>query len=150
MKKIFKFLLISSFFSYYIIAIILNYPQIDAKLKPLNLLNLNYFKELNGIYITTYPNFQDLKRYKKKYKIKKVITLLNPNLPLSRELVKNEKLNCKKLGIEFIAIPITLDATNLTNFNILKEIIGSNSGVLINNYTYDTRLKIVEKLLQRG
>ncbi len=150
MKKIFRVLLIGSFFSYYIIAIILNYPQIDAKLKPLNILKLNHFKELDGIYISTYPDFQDLKKYKERYKIKKVITLLNPNLPLSRELVKNEKSNCKKLGIEFIAIPITLDATNLTNFNILKEIIGSNNGILINNYTYDKRLKIVERLLQRG
>jgi len=147
LKKIFKFILVSSFFSYYLVAFALNYPAIDSKIKPLKLLDKEYLVELNsGVYLSTYPTYNDLKSLKSKYNIKRVVTLLNPNFPISRELVKAEKDNCKKLGIEFISPPINLDS-NIMNLNIIKDFTLSKDNILINSYYYDKKMKIIKRVL---
>ena len=113
LKKTFKFLLISTFFSYYFVAIALNYPWINEKFHILDHLNAVKLKQISKkIYLGTYPDYQRAKFYKKELKIEALITLLDPNFPGSREMVKNEKKICKSLGLELIIIPISLSSKN--------------------------------------
>ncbi len=148
-KKIFTFFIFFLFSSYYIVAIALNFPWINEHLKPLDYFSLSKFKKIsNNLYLSTYPNFYELKKYKS-MGIKEVITLLDPNFPISRELVKEERENCKKLKLKFIVLPISFFSKNMNDYmqikNILKE---DKQTTLINTYFFDSRIKIIEKIFK--
>ena len=151
MKKIFKLFLIGTFFSYYIIAIALNYPWIDSKIKPLEFFYNTKIKEVKrGIYFGLYPDYKDLKYYKDSLNINQVVTILNPNFPFSRELVKAEEQNCKKLGLDFIIIPIESDSKSPMDFIIIQNFVQNQKHTLINSYYFDKRMDMLEKILKRG
>ncbi len=140
-KKIFRILIISLFYSYYVVAIILNYNKIESILNPLKLFGLSKIERVENIYLSTYPSFNDLKRYKKQFNIKKVIAIFNPSLPFIKELVKLEQKNCKKLGIKFNVISFE----NIKNLNKLL----SKENILINRYFFDSKLKKIKNYIKR-
>jgi hypothetical protein len=151
MKKLFKFLLITTFFSYYFVAIALNFPLISNHL---NLLGLTGDKALVHVspetYLGKYPTVANLEDYKRTEGIKRVITLMDPEFPISRELVKSEKKYCKTLGIEYIVIPIALFSKNPMDYMIIRDFLDEEKKkTLIHAYFYDDRLLMLEKILKR-
>ena len=144
-------LLISTFFSYYFVAIALNFPWINEHFAPLRQFNLSYLEKLNDtLYLGTYPDSKSLKKYQHDFGLQRVITLLDPDFPLSRELIKEEKAECKRLGIELIIIPIPFFSKNPMDYVIVQDLLDEVSKVtLIHTYYDDGRMKIIKKIFQR-
>jgi hypothetical protein len=151
MKKVFKFFLISTFFSYYFVAVALNFPWINEHLNLLKHFNAQHLVSLNEeIYIGSYPDSKDLKKYKEKFGLERVVTLLDPNFPLSRELVREEKEQCEKLNLELIVIPISFFSQNPMDYVIIEDLLDEEKKVtLIHTYYMDQRLQILQKMLER-
>jgi len=151
MKKLLKSLLISTFFSYYFVAIALNFPWINTHFSPLIQFNLVHYEKVNEqLYLGTYPDEKSLRRYQHDFGLQRVITLLDPDFPLSRELVQVERAECEKLGIELIIIPIPFLSQNPMDYVIVRDLLDEvNKVTLIHTYYFDGRMKLMKKLLQR-
>jgi hypothetical protein len=149
MKKFFKFFLYAIFFSYYFVAIALNFPRINAYLNPLEILHLSHVvKKDDTLFLGTYPNATILETYKNKYHVERIITMLDPDFPISRELIKEEKKLCKEMGIELIIIPIGFYSKNLMDYIIVRDILDDIPKItLIHNYYFDARMKLTRRLL---
>jgi len=151
MKKLFKLFLISTFFSYYLVAVALNFPWINEHFDLLEKFNLKHSIQLNkNLYIGTYPDSEDLQKYQQELGVEQVITLLDPNFPLSKELIKTEKEQCKKLGIDLIIIPIPFFSKKLVDYMIIRNLLDEVGRVTyIHAYYFDDRMKLLKKVLQR-
>ncbi len=150
MKKIFKFLLITLLFSYYFVAIALNFPWINAHLDPLTLLGKQKIVTVKQhVYLGTYPDAKRLKILKSKYGIEQVVVLLDPNFPLSRGLVRAEKKICRQAHIDFVIVPISYFSSNVMDYVIIKSIVEeSDKPTYINAYTFDKRMRILKNVLK--
>jgi len=150
MKKLLKFLFIASFFSYYFVAVALNYPWINDKIDPISKLGQERLVKINDqLYLGTYPTEKKLRYYKNKLHIRRIVTLLDPSFPLSRELVKGEKAICKQLNLEYIIIPITYFSSSPMDYVLVKDLIsGKPEHTYIHNYIFDKRLQILEHILK--
>jgi len=151
MKRLFKFLLITTFFSYYFVAIALNFPWINEHLNPLAFTGERTLVQVSSeTYLGNYPTVTNLEDYKKTKGIRRVITLMDPEFPISRELIKAEKKYCKTLGIEHIVIPIALFSKNPMDYMIIRDFLDEEKKkTLIHTYFYDDRLVMLEKILKR-
>jgi hypothetical protein len=150
MKKIFKFFFIALFFSYYFVAIAVNYPWINEHIDPLEKLGQAKFITIDDyIYMGTYPTEKKLKYYKRVLHIQRVITLLDSDFPLSRELIRYERNICKNLGIEYIIIPISYFSSSPMDYMLIKNLISQKqTPTYIHNYIFDKRLQILEYILK--
>ena len=150
MKKYFRYLLIFSFFSYYIIMILSSAGWIDKTIRPLEILSIEKLVKIDDTtYLGTYPSKQRLEEYKKSIGLERVIVLLYSNVPVSRELIQMEKPRLKELDIEFVSVPISYFSDNLRDYELINMMLRSDSKVtLIHTYLYDERLKILENLLK--
>lgn len=100
-----RIILFVLFLSYYIVAIASNFSSIYNNIDFIRYFNSNAQK-INAItYTGSAPTIKDIIKLKKVYHIKRIISLLDPRFPISKELSKSEKQICKKNGIEFIQIP---------------------------------------------
>lgn len=145
-----KIFLFMAFFSYYIVALALAYPWINTHIQPLKIFNLEKITQLKpNIYLSTYPTKKHLKNYQINLSLERVILLLNPSFPISRELVKKEEEVCKELGLELIIIPISYFSTNPMDFMLIKILLDEDPKVtLVHTYFYDNRLKLLENILK--
>jgi len=124
---------------------------IDRAIRPLELFGVDKFIDIgNSIYLGTYPSKQRLKEYQRDLGLERVIVVLYPDMPLSRELTQMEKPILKELGIEYISIPIPYLSDAPERYEMIKDILNSNPKVtLIHAYMYDKRLERVEYILTR-
>lgn len=99
-----RFVIFMLFFSFYLIMIAVNIDRIEDIFDPLSPWKGAVEKVESGLYIGAYPNAQELQRLQKDYGVQRVISLLDPNFPVSRELLTYEKRNCKKYGIIFVSL----------------------------------------------
>lgn len=99
-----RFILLSLFFSFYLIMISANADRIEEYLNPLKYFKPAVEKLNNGLYVGGYPNNKALLKLHKERGITRVISLLDPHFPLTRELVAYEKANCQAIGIEFVVV----------------------------------------------
>ena len=136
----------SIFFSYYIIAIIVNFPWIDSKLKPLKILNIEKMIKIdNHTYLGTYPDKDDLKRYKKNLHIKNIIAMLNPHSIFYKRLIDKEIKSCSNLHIRYIIIPVS---NNPMDYMLVKDILHDLKGnTLIHRYYFDNKMKTIKNIL---
>jgi len=158
MNSFFRYFLVSIFFAYYVIAIALHYPWFSENLDILHVFNFEKIVKINeNMYISTYPNQNQLEIYKKKYSIYRVVVVLNPKIPFSRELVKEEQKACSVLNLQFISIPVSASSDKSIDFILIKNILDkfieesktNNEGnILINAYTYDERIQTIERILK--
>jgi hypothetical protein len=150
MKKISKLFLISIFFSYYLVAIALNFPWINEHFKPLEHLYAVSFKKISPqLYLGNYPG-EKIRKYQNDLGLERVITLMDPDFPVSRELLKKEEEMCKRYGLELIVIPVSFFSRNPMDYMIIRDIVNENSGVtLIHTYYFDGRMQTLEKILKR-
>jgi len=148
-SKTLRIMLFITFFAYYVVAIALTYPWINENMQPLKIFNLEKFIQVKpGLYLSTYPTEKQLKSFQIDLALERVILLLNPSFPISRELLKKEEAVCKSLGIELIIIPISYFSTNPMDFMLIKILLDENPKItLVHTYFYDDRLNILENIL---
>lgn len=144
-----RIILFITFFAYYIVALALTYPWINAHVEPLKILDLEKIKQVTPlVYLSSYPTQKHLESYQIDISLQRVILLLNPNFPISRELVKQQEEICKTLGLELIIIPISFFSTDPMEFMLIKILLDENPKVtLVHSYFYDGRLNILENIL---
>jgi len=99
-----RLILLSLFLSFYLIMIADNADRIEEYFDPLKPFKPTITRIEKGLYVGGYPNGSDLKQLKEKRGIRRVICLLDPNFLVIRELVANERKNCKELNIEFVLV----------------------------------------------
>jgi hypothetical protein len=150
MKKIFKLFLISIFFSYYFVAVALNFPWINEYFQPLEYLHAASFRKVSPqVYLGSYPG-EKIRKYQKDFGLERVVTLLDPDFPVSRELLKKEEEECQKYGLELIVIPVPFFSRNPMDYMIIRDIVSENNGVtLVHTYYFDGRMLTLEKILKR-
>ncbi len=136
----------SIFFSYYLIAIIVNFPWLDSHIQVLKRLDIQKMIKIdNHTYLGTYPDKDDLKRYKKNLHIKNIIAVLNPHSIFYKRLIKQEKDICYTLKIKYIVIPID---DNPMNYILIRNIVHNLKGnTLIHRYFFDQKMKIIKNIL---
>ena len=150
-KFITRTILILIFFSFYVIAIMLNYDKINEYIDPIKKIDAYRFEKINDhIYLSTFPTDEDLYLYKRKYKIKRVITLLNYRMFISKELLRHEEKMCKKLDIDLVYVPISYFDTNPMDTSVIKELLNNDKRpTLIHTYFFDKRIQILYQVLKR-
>jgi protein tyrosine phosphatase (PTP) superfamily phosphohydrolase (DUF442 family) len=128
----------------------LNYDKINENLEPIKKLDLYKFEKINEhIYLSTFPTDKDLELYYKKYHIKRVITLLNYKMFISKELLKREESTCKKLGIDLAYIPISYFNVNPMDASVIKFLLSNDKRpTLIHAYFFDKRMDMLEQTLK--
>jgi len=149
-RSIFRILLVTLFFSFYIISIAINFNHINNYIKPLETFHLKHLYKLdNSTYLSTFPRKSDLIKYKNKYHIQRIVTLLNYKMLISKELLREEEKNCKELGIELVYIPVSYFSTNPMDYTIIKVLLKEDpKTTLIHTYWFDHRMKMLQQLLQ--
>ncbi|SFV62553.1 hypothetical protein MNB_SV-3-1582 [hydrothermal vent metagenome] len=146
--KILRNFLVLLFSSYYFLMVALNYSYIENRFSPLKIFNLSKITALEKeTYIGTYPNQEDIQMLKNKKHIKRIISFLNPNIPIARELDHAERDYCKKAHIELINIP-NFSPYNIGEFSALLELLSDNTPTYIHAYFYGNALKIIHQRLQ--
>jgi len=148
--KYLRVMLMSSFFVYYVIIVLSNFSWINDKIDPMKLFHLAKFIEAKrGVYLTTYPRYEDIVDYKNRYQIERVVSLLYPKFPISKELLREERIACKELGIEFISIPISYFSDDIMDYIQIKALVeDDNKTTMIHAYFYDERLDILDGILR--
>jgi hypothetical protein len=149
-KSIFRILLVTLFFSFYIISIAINFNHINNYLNPLEKLHLKQVYRIDKLtYLSTFPTKNDLIQYKHKYHIQRVITVLNYKMLISKELLREEEKNCKELGLELVYIPVSYFSTNPMDYTLIKVLLKEDPKVtLIHAYWFDHRMQMLKELLQ--
>ena len=149
-RSLFRILLVTLFFSFYIISIAINFNHINEYIKPLDVLHLKQIHKINDmVYLSTFPLEKDLIAYKKKYHIKRVIALLNHKMLISKELLRAEEKICKKLGLELVYVPVSYFSVNPMDYTLIKVLIKEDPKVtLVHAYWFDRRMKMLQQLLQ--
>ena len=146
MKRLFSLLLRAGLFlvfiGYFIVAVIVNTGRLELWIHPLERFHLDRVECLrNGtICLGTYPDEKTLRRLQPAT----VVSLLNPRLPFSRELVEAERERCRKLGIRFVSIPVSLfsqDSGAYDNLLSLLQTPGVKKPLYIHTYLFDRRLE---------
>ncbi len=133
------------FISYFIVAVFVNTSRLELWIHPLERFHLERTECLdNGkICLGTYPDETMLKRLKPAT----VVSLLNPRLPFSRELVEAERERCRKLGIRFLSIPVSFfskDPGAYANLLSLLQTPSVKKPIYIHTYLFDHRLKTLK------
>lgn len=123
----------------------------NKKVDFLTKLHAKYFIQQNDLlYLGTYPTEKNLKEYQIKYGLQRVITLLDPTFPVSRELVEEEKKQCALLGIELIVVPISFFSQQSTDYIIIPAILKDTKKItLIHTYYFDARMEFLRYFLKR-
>lgn len=148
-KKIARYTLIAMFFSFYVVAILINYKYIDHYIKPLELFDLKKEYKVDANYIATFPDKKELKEYKQRYHIQRVIALLDFKSPILKELLKEEKAVCKSLGIELIYVDISLLNPNPMDYNIVLRLLEEEpKKTLFHSYWFDKRMSMLKEILK--
>jgi len=152
MKRILMFLLksviIFLFFSYFIVSFLVNSDRILLWTNPFGRLHLEHVTCLRSktICLGSYPSKKLLVRLQPKT----VVSLLNPKLPVSREITKREKAICKKLGIDFISLPIPFFDDTPKNYENLLALLNSpetRHPVYVHAFLFDHRLETIQHRL---
>jgi len=138
--RITRLLLYLLFSSYLIVMVLSNSDRIILFLNPFERFGWERVEEISrGVYYGTYPNEDLLERYR----IRILVSTLSPSLPVSRELYRAQKNLSRRLGIEFVSLPLEWNPTpespgvqNLLRF--LKS--SPKRGVYISSFLFDQRI----------
>ena len=146
-----RFVVFMLFFSFYLIMVVVNVDRIEDMFDPLAAWKGSVQEVNSGLYIGAYPNAQELGGLQKRYGIKRVISLLDPRFPVSRELVAYEKRNCQKYGIEFVSLA-QRDFKRYSNMvPIITEILDQKElPTYIHHYFINRRIKQLSGALSGG
>ncbi len=141
-------LLFVVYISYFIITLFVNFGYLEQSLKPLSALHLSRVVCFNNnrVCLGSYPEDPIIK----KIRPKTVVTLLNPKIPFSRELVKAEMKRLTPQGIKVISIPIPLFKSDSNNYDNIMALIHNpdiKTPIYIHAYLFDRRLKQIEHRL---
>jgi len=99
-----RLMLLALFLSFYLIMMAINVDRIEESFDPFEQFKPTVRKLDEGLYLGGYPNEKTLLSLKKVQGVQRVICLLDPHFPVTRELVLNEQRNCQKLGIELVLV----------------------------------------------
>jgi hypothetical protein len=110
--------------------------------KPLDRLDLTHIECFQGgsICLGTYPEDRAIE----KVHPKTIVTLLNPKLPFSRELVEAEKERFPSQGIKVISIPISWFDAKPQDYNNLLSLLTNpdvQHPIYIHAFLFDHRLE---------
>ena len=100
--------------SYLFFAFLANFDYIERYLFPLHLMQGEVQTISENILIGPYQDLDGLKRLRNETGINVVISLLNPDLPQERALLKREAVVAERLGITVYNYP-------MTHFNLMGE-----------------------------
>jgi hypothetical protein len=130
------------FIAYFVIAVFVNTGRLELMLDPLDRLDLTRVECLQGgtVCLGTYPEKKTLRTIHPKT----VVTLLNPKLPFSRELVEAEKKTFARQGVKVISIPISWFDDDPLEYNNLISLVRSPDiprPIYVHTYLFDHRLK---------
>ncbi len=139
------------FFSFYMIMLVANADRIEEYFDPLRAFKSPPVKVRDDLYVGSYPTAKELKKLHHELGVEKVICLLDPRFPVSRELVANEKRNCRKEGIIFVS----LVARDFKRFRdmlpIISEIMDEDDKVTyINAYFFNRQVEHLSVVLASG
>ena len=139
------------FFSFYLIMIAVNADRIEENFDPLRAFKSPPVKVRDDLYVGSYPTATELKRLHQEFGVEKVICLLDPRFPVSRELVANEKRNCDKEGILFVSL-VARDFKRINDMlPIISEIMDEDDKVTyINAYFLNRQVEHLSVVLASG
>jgi len=146
-----RLILLSLFFSFYLIMIAINIDRIEEYLDPLASFKPDIVKIEEGVYVGGYPNEKVLRVLKSEKGVDRVVSLLDPHFPVTRELVAHEKQNCELLGIEFISLPAQDFPRYRDMLPVIDEILKKGKKVTyIHSYFMSDRLEKLTAALSHG
>lgn len=136
------------FIGYFIIAIFVNTGRLELWLKPLDRFDLTRIECVKGgsVCLGTYPEERAIEEVHPKT----IVTLLNPKLPFSKELVQAEKTRFVPQGIKVISIPISWYNAKAQEYDNLLALLANpeiRRPVYIHAYLFDHRLEALKHRL---
>ena len=136
------------FFSFYLIMFAVNADRIEEYFDPLRSFKSPPLKVRDDLYVGSYPTDKELKRLHQEFGVEKVICLLDPRFPVSRELAANEKRNCHREGILFVSL-VSRDFKRFSDMlPIISEIMDEDDKVTyINAYFFNRELEHLSAVL---
>ena len=130
------------FLSYYIIAIAVNIDRIEKFIDPIDTLRLKKVESVYHLYFGTFAHKEDLEQLK----ITKVISILNPSIPFSKELINYQRDICKELHIDFMNISVTaFNHSTTTILSIINDDANKDQVIYINGYFFSQKLERLKR-----
>ena len=146
-----RLLLLSLFLSFYLIILAANADRIEEYFDPFERFKPAVTQLDEGLYNGGYPNEKVLRTLKTEKGVQRVICLLDPHFPVSRELVANEQRNCEALGIEFVLVAAHDFSRYRDMLPVIREILSEQKKVTyIHDYFMSRRLKNLSAALSYG
>jgi len=145
-----RLLLFLIFSSYLIVMVLVNLQRFEEWIAPLERLGWAHkvCDSSHHLCLGSYAHKRELLDNR----ITLLISLLDPSLPLSRELVTAQKKLSKELGIRFVSLPMDSPLEDSESFKKLQNLIRQHpkDRIYINAYFYDERMKKLAKLLLKN
>ncbi|WP_345986974.1 hypothetical protein WCX18_07315 [Sulfurimonas sp. HSL1-2] len=97
--------LLLTFLSYYFLMVLTNFDKVEAYANPLQPFKGSVYFIDKHIYAGPYPDPEALAQLQDSHGVRRVVSVLNPEVPFVRELAQSEAEACRRLGMEYIALP---------------------------------------------
>jgi len=141
-----RFMFFSLFLAYYYVALAVNIDRIEDRFTFTKFFKKDVVQVTPHLYSGPFQNEKNMLVLIQKYNIKRVISLVDPRLPLYKELYKYQKKFCAKYQIEFINIPLgNFDQSESKVAMLLDMINSSNVPTYINGYLDDRGIRDIIK-----
>ncbi|MHC3994680.1 hypothetical protein ACXWTF_07605 [Thiomicrolovo sp. ZZH C-3] len=97
--------LLMTFLSYYFLMVLTNFDKVEAYANPLQPFKGSVSYVHSQVYVGPYPDPEALERLQSSKGIRRVVSVLDPEVPFVRELVQSEAEACRRLGMAFVVLP---------------------------------------------
>lgn len=135
-----RLLFISVFLLYVTFAFLSYFDYFEPYLYPLSFIRGKAYNATDTIIIGPYPHYEELKKLKEDFRVSKVVSLLNLNLPQERALYEREKRDAERLAIEVVSFPMEYlplrSEANRQMLGKLIEFLRAHAGVRVYIHCY--------------
>ncbi|WP_456431419.1 hypothetical protein [Nitratifractor sp.] len=148
MSKFLRTVLFVFFSFYYILIIVTSSAYFSEKIGLMRLFGGAHFERVTPtIYVGTYPEGEIWEKIKQN-KIRRIVSILNPIYPFSKELVAKERKLCKEKGIAFIDLPgVRIDDPALFS-EFLALVSEEEMPTYIHAYRYGDTIRAISRVLR--
>ncbi len=141
-----RFVLFLVFLAYYVVALAVNIDRIEDRFTITNFFKQDVVQLMPHLFSGPFQNEKNMLILIQKHNIKRVISLIDPRLPLYHELYQYQKNFCAKYRIEFINIPLGNFNQSKPNIEMLLDVIRSSQvPTYINGYLDDKGISKIIK-----
>lgn len=139
-----RILLLGVYLIYFFIAFAVNIDRIEDKLNITEPLKQKTVNIVPLLYSGAFQNEKNMLTVIKKHKIRRIISLMDPRIPMYNELNEYQKSFCKKYDLEFMNIPLANINKRKSKIDMIIYVVNNKRvPTYINGYLDDRNIRSI-------